>query len=241
MSLDSEALLMATGLLEVPTRQHVRGADEIDRGMEADVREAFDLVNPRRLIQIPERKTYHDRLLDEPDYTEMLAAVEPLMGQAVADEYVADHQRARAALLGLRPKFTISTVVGEIVVPLDALSQGTWELMVDVVEGARFAKDLGAGALLESTVRLFQACFPTWYKRLRVVEDEELDKRRGKSKNWMPEPWFASTLLVFEGRPPGGRLSSAAPVEPTQGKPTKEVKVKDLAKDLTTASKSVGP
>lgn len=240
VSLQSEALLLATGLLEAPERTHVHAAKEIARGLEEDLAAALDREDPGRLILYPERKTYFDRLAVEPDYDDLLAAAERVAGGAVADEYVADHMRARGALLNARPRMWIDTVMGPVVMPLDALSQGRWELLCDVVEGARIVKDLAAGALLAEEVSLFQACCPSTYQRLRQVEDEELNKRRAAKKSWTPEPWMASTLLVFEGRPPGGKLSVAPGQEPEPGRPTKEVKVKDLTKDLTTASRAIG-
>jgi hypothetical protein len=241
MSTDAEALLMATGLLETPERTHILGASELVKAMREDMTAALDREDPGRLILYPPRVTYFDRLSVEPDYAELLAAAETLAGGEVADAYVAAHQRARRALLDLRPRSTIDTVMGPVVMPLDAISQGTWDLLVDVVEGCRLVKDLAAGALLAQEVQLFQACFPDTYRDLRALEDELLNKHRAKKKSWVPEPWMASSLLVFEGRPPEGKLSVAPGTEPEPGRPTKEVKVKDLTKDLETASRRTGP
>lgn len=241
MSLDAETLLLGTGLLEMPAREHVRAGGEILRDMEEGMRDVMDRENPARLILYPERVRYWDRLRVEPDYDDLLAAAEKVVPGGIADEFVALHAVARQVLMDLRPKVTIRTVLGPKEMPLDALSQGRWELLVDVVEGARIVKDLAAGALLADEVMVFQSVFPDAYKRLRTIEGEQLDKRSAKSASWVPEPWLGQSLLVFEGRQTEGQLSVTPSKSPEPGRPTKEVRVKDLTKRLETASQKANP
>jgi hypothetical protein len=235
MSVEAESLLLATGLLESPKRQHVLAAPILVKEMRDGMLEALDREKPARLIVYPERKTYFDRLSDEPDYASLQQDAEALVGTDIADEYVALHAKARDVLMAARPRVEIMTVLGPQPMPLDSISQGRWDLQVDVVEGARIVKDVAAGAVLSIEVEVFQACFPTLYAELRKVEDDGINKHVAKKKSWIPEPWLANSLLVFEGKKPGDKLSAAAGAPPEPGKPSKpttSVKIKDLTKEL---------
>jgi len=241
VSLEAESLLLASGLLEAPTRQHVLAAPEILKEMRETLLAALDREDPARLIVYPLRKSYFDRLSAEPDYASLQQDAEALVGDEVADAYVALHARARDTLLAARPRVEITTVLGPQPMPLDSISQGRWDLQVDVVEGARIVKDIAAGALLSIEVDIFQSCFPTIYAELRKVEDDGINRHVAAKKSWLPEPWLANSLLVFEGKKPGDKLSAAAGAEPEPSKaskPTTGVKIQDLTESLKTESVS---
>lgn len=237
MAIEAETLLLATGLLQVPERSHLLAGPVLLKELRDTLVAAFDREDPARLTVYPERKTYFDRLSVEPDYTSLQQDVEALAGTDVADDYVFLHQQARDKLLAARPRIEIMTVMGPEVMPLDSISQGRWDLLVDAIESARVCKDVAAGALLKGVVDMFQAAFPAIYVELRKVEDDEINKRRARKKSWAPEPWLANSLLVFEGKTQGETLSAVAGAEPEpskHGKPNKGVKIQDLTKALAT-------
>lgn len=239
MTVEAESLLLATGLLESPQRQHVLAAPVLVKDMRQTLLDALDREDPARLIVYPERKTYFDRLSEDPDYASIQQDAEALVGTEVADAYIALHQRARSTLLAARPKVEIMTVMGPKPMPLDSISQGRWDIQVDVVESARLCKDIAAGALLKEEVELFQSCFPTLYAELRKVEDDGINAHVARKKSWIPEPWLANSLLVFEGKKPGDKLSAAAGAPPEPGKSvTTGVKIQDLTKALAIGTES---
>jgi len=233
----AETVLMATGLLELPTGTHVRAARSILSEMRNDLLDALDREEPGRLILCPERVSYFDRLTNPPDYEAMAAALEPLLGTEAADNYTVLHQNARQSLLGLRPSSTIDTVLGPKVLPLDAISEARWALEVDAVEGPRLVADIAAGALLKEVVDVFSAVFPESYGYLIEQLDLALAKKTAATKSWEPAPWLADSLRVFERRPFGATLELKEPKAP-EPPPTPKKGAKLDTEALKTRSQS---
>jgi hypothetical protein len=229
--LPAETILMATGLVEVPTATHVRASRALLADLRGQLLAALDRDDPGRLYVCPERPGYFDRLAREPDYEAYQAALEPLVGTELADTYVVLHQAARRVLLDLRPVSTIDTVMGPTVLPLDSISEGRWALEVDVVEGLRIVKDLAAGALLKEEVDVFASCFSEAYRYLLDELDAELAKRRAAKASWSPPPWLADSIRVLERLPFGATLELKPPKAPEPSAPPPRRKGGELDTD----------
>jgi hypothetical protein len=215
----AESVLMATGLVEQPTRTHERASRRLLEDAAQTIIDALDREQPARLIVCPARVSYFDRLTDPFDYAAAEAVLEPVIGTEAADAYQALHKSGREVLKALRPRSTINTVMGDVPLPLDAISEGRWAIEVDVVEGLRLPKDIAAGALLKEEVDVFSAIFPESYAFLLGELDRALAKRAGASKTWQPPPWLADSLRVFERKPFGATLEIAGPKPPNAPPP----------------------
>lgn len=237
--LEAEQLLMATGLLEPPTRTHVLAARSLLIEQRRMLIEVLRREEPWRLYVCPPRTGYFQRLVVQPDYTAYSNALEPLVGAQVADTYNVIHQRARQALIGLRPVSTIQTVVGPIPMPLDAISAGRWAIEVDVIEGLRLVKDMGAGGLLREEIDVFRAAFPDTYRYLDQVLDDWLNKRKARQPTWAPPMWLADSIRVFKGLPFDASLEVKGPEAPEAAPPSKPRKAPLKTDDLKTRGQSV--
>jgi len=87
--LDAEKILMATGLVDLPTATHVRAADGLLADMEKELTAALDREHPGHLYVCPERLTYFDRLSTPPSYAAMGLLLERLVGTETSDAYQA--------------------------------------------------------------------------------------------------------------------------------------------------------
>ena len=232
----AETILMATGLVELPTATHVRASRTLLADLEAQMLAALEREDPGHLYVCPERAGYFDRLTNPPDYEAMGAALEPLIGTEAADIYEALHVNARQTLLALRPSSTIDTVLGPKVLPLDSISEARWAIEVDVVEGLRIMKDLAAGALLKEEVDLFGAAFPEAYHHLVGQLDLALAKKVAGKKSWEPPMWLADSLRVFERMPFGASLEITGPKPPPPPAPPRKGKAELDTEALKTKS-----
>lgn len=234
--LDAEAILMATGLVETPTATHVRASRTLQKDLRDEMLAALDREEPGRLYVCPERPGYWDKLTNPPDYEAMEPVIEAMTDTETADAYKVLHQNARQTLMDLRPKSSIETVMGDVVLPLDAISEGRWLLEVDTVEGGRLTKDLAAGALLKEEVDVFSAVFPKTYAWLLDELNVALVKRAAAKKDWEPPLWLADSLRVLEQRPFGAKLEltgrkapgEGAPEPPTARSKTAKLETEDL-------------
>jgi hypothetical protein len=226
--IEAETILMATGLLELPTATHVRAAGGLLADLGKQMVEALDREDPGHLYIAPERASYFDRLSNPPRYEQMDLLLEHLVGHEIADAYKVLHGNARQTLLQLRPSSTIDTILGPKVLPLDSISAGRWALEVDVIEGLRLMKDVAAGALLKEAVDLFSACFPQAYAQLLEQLDVELAKRAAAKQSWEPPMWLADSLLVLEKRPFGAQLELTGPKPPPTPPAPKRGKAAEL-------------
>lgn len=217
--LTAETILMSTGLLTTPDPTHVRADDQLLKDARDEMIAALDREEPGRLYVCPQRPGYFDRLTIPPDYERLAVVVELMLGTETADAYTVLHQQARQTLLDLRPKSSIETVMGDLVLPLDPISDGRWLLEVDTVEGMRLTHDLAAGALLKEEVDVFSAAFPEAYGFLLDELNKALAKRAAAKQGWEPAPWLADSLRVFEGRPFGAKLEITPPKSPPPSPP----------------------
>lgn len=237
--IEAEQILMATGLVEPPTKTHVLAARVGLTGLIRDLADALKRSDPGRLYVCPKRPGYWERLLVPPDYVAYGQVLEPLVGHTISDAYQAIHQRARQALKGLRPTPTIQTVLGPVPMPLDSISEGRWRIEIDVVEGARLLKDFAAGALLREEVDIFRASFPDTYQFLDQQLEMMLNKKRARKVSYQPPMWLADAIRVFKGLPFDASLDLSGPTKPEPSPTSKPKKAALKTDDLKTRGQSV--
>lgn len=213
--LEAEALLLATGLVAAPDRTALAGAPGLVPDLKKEITAALDRDEPDRVFAVSTGgKGYAAQLAKEPDYEGFLAFLEPRIGHDDAMAYQVQHQTARQVLLSRRTIVTIDDgIMGVQVVANDPEADEQWALEVGQVEQMRIVKDLAAAALLKECVDVFRACFPETYRILCDHLDDELTRRRAKSKTWAPDPYIEDAIRIFLGLPWDAQVQIQTPAE----------------------------
>lgn len=225
MGLEAECLLLATGLLETPTAEHVRAARAYPEQIRDALAAALERSKPSFLLVIPDRVTYYDRLVkSDPDYAPVHLYLERKMGPDEATAYQLAQQGAVATMIQRRPHAEVHTLVGPKDAPnsYDKDLQYSWE--IEIVENhLRLPKDLAAAALVPSNVALFATLFPSVYKFAYNALRRAMDAKLGKEPDWFPDLWLDGAIRVFLQIPwdavvdvTGPGAIGAVKVKPTQ-------------------------
>lgn len=195
MGLQGELLVMATGLLEPPTRQHVRAARGLEAEIKAALLAALEREDPAPMLLVPERKTYFDRLVRyRPTYEDDQLVI----GPELATEYQIVHQAAQQHMIKLRPVTEFQTVVGPRQVANSFDQDAQYALEVETVENhLRQAKDLAAGAVLPETTALFATLFPKVYASMKSTLRDACADRIFVDEEWLPPTWLEGALRIF--------------------------------------------
>jgi hypothetical protein len=195
MGLQGELLVLATGLLVPPAREHVRATRAIPGEIKATLLAALEREDPAPMLLVPERKTYFDRLVR---YQPKYEADHKILGEALATDYQLVHQAAQQRMIKQRPITEYQTLVGPRQVPNSFDQDAEYALEVDTVEShLRLAKDLAAGACLPQTVALFAALFPATYEAMKTILREGLSKRVYVDEEWLPPTWLEGALRIL--------------------------------------------
>jgi len=199
MGLPAEFLLLATGLLETPTMEHVRAAREYPAQLKEALRAALEREKPGLLLAIPDRKAYYGRLVKtKPDYGQVQLFVGGKLGHEEATAYQQAQEAAVAKMLNLRPHAEVHTLVGphDVANSYDQDIRYSWE--AEVVENhVRLAKDLAAAALVPSNVALFATLYPAVYKFAYNELRRGMSDKKGREPDWFPALWLDGAIRVF--------------------------------------------
>ncbi len=199
MGLDAECLLLATGLLETPTAEHVRAARAYPEQIRDALAAALEREKPSFLLVIPDRVTYYDRLVkSKPDYGPVHLFLGRKIGPDEADAYQLAQQKAVATMIQRRPKAEVHTLVGPVDAPnsYDKDLQYSWE--IEVLENhLRLPKDMAAAALVPSNLALFATLFPSVYKFAYNALRRAMSAKKGKEPDWFPDLWLDGAIRVF--------------------------------------------
>lgn len=211
MSLFAESVLQATGLLRAPDATTLRASYALLKELRDQLVAALDLEEQEHLYAVPERKSYFDKLSNQPDYKATRAFLDPIMEDEDVGSYLSLHLEARNLLIGTHPATSIDHVLGEIAVPSDPEAVRHWEHEVDMVEGRRICRDLAAGALMRETVEVFATVYPETYVMLKEALS---DAHAKKGPKWMPPEWLETSIRVFLKAPWTGKVTSALKQDP---------------------------
>lgn len=192
MSLDAELVLLGTGLLEPPTRQHVRAIRGLEQEIRDALRAALDREELGRELLVPDRPTYHQRLFKlKPDY----AASEALLGPELGPEYQILHTRARGIMLDRRPVTEYQTLLGPRTVENSFDQDAQYAREVETVENhLRLAKDLAAGVPTPMCVAVFAGIFPEVYAMQCFEVRDVLTEKAAKDPEWIPPQWMDNAI-----------------------------------------------
>jgi hypothetical protein len=227
MSLDAELLLLSTGLLEAPTRSHVRAIRGVEAFIVDTLTEAIELENARPQLDVPERKAYHQRLFKlDPKYAEN----ERVLGKDLSAEYQLLHQFARGVMLDRRPVTEMKTLVGPRTVANPPDLDNQYAAEVEAVENyKRLAKDFQAGLVIPPTVALYASLFPETYDLVCTTVRDALIARSSKDEEWYPPPWLENASRVLMRLPFDYSVTVHSPPAPkTTAAPPPDVKPKPL-------------
>lgn len=232
MSLEAEALLASTGLLQVPDRTSMTASKTLLKGLTKQLTATLDRDNQAHLRVNDQTERYLEKLAKQPDYDACMEAIEGRFGRAVAAEYQLLHMAARQYLLDTHPAQEVDTARGAIPAPPDPEKLAQWLLEVDTIENQRIISDLAAGAVMDETVRVFKETFPESYERL-VIELQ--DAIAAKPTDWLAPVWMEMALATFTGKPQVG----APPIEPAEDAAPKSRAKFDLKATSTPAEKAM--
>ena len=195
MSLDAELLLLGVGLLEPPSRSHVRAIRGLEEEIKAAVREAIDRENPGPLLDVPERVTYHARLFKyQADY----AALNEVIGPELATDYQLLHQRAQAIMLARRPVTEIQTLLGPRQVENSFDQDAQYAREAETVENhLRLPKDLAAGGVMPACVALFAGLFPEVYAMEVIEAWKAMRENLARDPEWLPPQWLDGAIRIL--------------------------------------------
>lgn len=216
MGLDGELLVLTTGLLEQPTRRHVRASREILLDFEATLREAIDREKPGHMLAIPERRAYYTRLVKfDPKYEQNAAAI----GLDLAGDYQLIHQRAVAIVKQRYPITQINTIVGPVVLDNSWDQDAGFALDVETIENSRrIGKDIAAGSIVPEPVALFAGCFPEVYAAMGDTMRTLLSDKNERESDWLPPMWLDGAARIFGRVSFDADVTLAGPSAPDLGK-----------------------
>jgi hypothetical protein len=224
----AESILLATGLLEVPTRTEVAAGPVLVEELRDQLLAVLERDDPARLRVTQARPSYAERLALPPDYEAITQALTSI-DDAVAAEYVLLHQQAREALKARVPTAYITTSLGEVEVPPAADAQEQFLSEVDTIEiHDRLGKDAQAAALLPENVSLFAACYPQTYAWLCL----EFETKRSEliAKKMIPPYWLDDVVRTLLRLPPEAPTPLPTPAsEGAKGKPFNAVQLRTPA------------
>jgi hypothetical protein len=199
MGLPAEFLLLATGLLDTPTPEHVRAARAFPEQLKEALAAALERDKPSPLLVIPDRKAYFARLVKtDPDYGKVQQFVGAKLGTEEATAYQLAQQAAVAKMIEQHPKTEVHTLVGpkEVANPYDQDLRYSWE--AEVVENhVRLAKDLAAAALVPSNIALFATLYPAVYKFAYNALRQAMRDKLAQDADWFPALWLDGAIRVF--------------------------------------------
>lgn len=210
-----------------PDASAVNGARTILEDLKKQLLGALDRDSPARLRVKKTTDAYFDRLAKDPNYPDMVADLEPLVGLEIATQYQVAHMNARQILKDRHPTINVESVSGIRVFDPDPVAQTRFLFEADVIENQRIALDLQAAALNDGFVQVFQAAFPLMYGELfKALQDELIDRA---SKKWFPPYWLDRSVRRFLQAPAKGTIDLHSPPPPPPKNARGAINVKALA------------
>ncbi len=198
--LRAEGILLSTGLVATPDRTSIAAAPQILKELRADLLAVLKQEQPEKFRVVDLPISYLDKLVAAPDIEAMHTALKPY-GADLANEYPQVHARARDALIATKPKFSVTTSLGERPFDVDAVTLFPWLHQADALETPlRLAQDVCAAALVKTVLTIFITALPKTYAWLLG----ELNYARTAVKvGTTPPYWLDHVLQVFmQSEPP---------------------------------------